>query len=61
MDKMAKRVLDAMKKAGKPLRPEVSKIISTLKGDVAKLIGVESKKEGTVISPKRCYYAPSRD
>jgi Mn-dependent DtxR family transcriptional regulator len=61
MDKMAKRVLDAMKKAGKPLRP----------GDVAKLIGVESKevskiistlkKEGTVISPKRCYYAPSRD
>ena len=61
MDKMSKRVLDAMKKAGKPLRP----------GDVAKLIGVENKevsqiisalkKEGTIISPKRCYYAPSPD
>ena len=51
-----KEVLDAMKKAGKPVRP----------GDVAKMIGEESKevskiinmlkKEGKVISPKRCYY-----
>jgi DNA-binding MarR family transcriptional regulator len=55
---MEKRVLEAMKKAGKPVRP----------GDVAKMIGAESKdvskvidalkKAGKVTSPKRCYYAP---
>jgi Mn-dependent DtxR family transcriptional regulator len=54
---MEKKVLTAMKKAGKPVRP----------GDVAKMLGVESKdvskvintlkKKGKVISPKRCYYA----
>ena len=54
---MEKKVLQAMKKAGKPVRP----------GDVAKMLGVESKevskiisglkKEGKVISPKRCYYS----
>ncbi|WP_456469340.1 transcriptional regulator [Archaeoglobus sp.] len=51
-------VLEAMKKAGKPLRP----------GDIAKMTGIDSKevskiikelrKEGKVHSPKRCYYAP---
>ena len=56
-EKMEKKVLKAMKKAGKPVRP----------GDVAKMLGVESKevskiitglkKEGKVISPKRCYYS----
>jgi Mn-dependent DtxR family transcriptional regulator len=56
---MKETVLDAMKKAGKPVRP----------GDLAKELGVESKdvskaitalkKEGKVVSPKRCYYAPS--
>ena len=59
MEKNEKKVLDAMKKAGKPVRP----------GDVAKTTGVESKdvskvinklkKEGKVISPKRCYYEPA--
>lgn len=54
-----KIVLDAMKKAGKPVRP----------GDIAKATGLESKevsaiikelkKKGKVISPKRCFYAPS--
>jgi DNA-binding MarR family transcriptional regulator len=56
---MEKKVLDAMKKAGKPVRP----------GDVAKMIGAESKdvskaidalkKKGKVTSPKRCFYAPA--
>ena len=56
---MEKKILTAMKKAGKPVRP----------GDVAKLIGEDSKavskaiselkKQGKVISPKRCYYEPS--
>ena len=56
---MEKKVLDAMKKAGKPVRP----------GDVANMIGEENKavskiisslkKKGKVVSPKRCYYMPS--
>jgi Mn-dependent DtxR family transcriptional regulator len=56
---MEKKVLAAMKKAGQPVRP----------GDLAKAIGVDSKevskaiqalkKEGKVISPKRCFYALS--
>ena len=56
---MEKKVLDAMKEAGKPVRP----------GELAKALGVDSKevskaitalkKEGKVVSPKRCYYAPS--
>jgi len=56
---MEKKVLAAMKKAGKPVRP----------GDVAKMIGEESKevskiisslkKQGKVMSPKRCYYSPT--
>ena len=58
---MEKEVLNAMKKAGKPVRP----------GEIAKAIGAESKavskaiaalkKSGKVISPKRCYYAVSDD
>ena len=54
---MEKKVLNAMKKAGKPVRP----------GDIAKILGVEIKevskvinslkKKGEVISPKRCYYS----
>jgi len=54
---MEQKVLDAMKKAGKPVRP----------GDVAKTLGVEGKevskainalkKQGKVISPKRCFYS----
>ena len=59
METNEKKVLDAIKKAGKAVRP----------GDVAKSTGVESKdvskiinklkKEGKVISPKRCYYEPA--
>ena len=57
--KMEKKVLDAMKKAGKPVKP----------ADVAKLLGAESKevskvfdqlkKKGKIHSPKRCYYEPT--
>jgi len=56
---MKEEVLKAMKSAGKPIRP----------GDVAKALGVDSKEvskaikelraDGTVISPKRCYYEPA--
>ena len=61
MDERERRVLEVMKKAGKPVRP----------GDVAKMIGDESKeiskiisalkKEGKIKSPKRCYYSPVDD
>ena len=56
---MEKKVLDAMKKAGKPVKP----------ADVAKMVGAESKevskvfdqlkKKGKIHSPKRCYYEPT--
>lgn len=59
MEKNEKKVLDAMKRAAKPVRP----------GDVAKTTGVDSKevskiinklkKDGKVLSPKRCYYEPA--
>jgi len=56
---MEKKVVNAMKKAGKPVRP----------GDIAQALGVENKdvskvfqalkKQGRIVSPKRCYYALS--
>lgn len=56
---METKVLNAMKKAGKPVRP----------GDIAKTLGVDNKevsnaikslkKSGKVTSPKRCYYEPA--
>lgn len=56
---MEAKVLTEMKKAGKPVRP----------GDIAKALGVDNKevsnaikvlkKEGKVVSPKRCYYEPA--
>jgi Mn-dependent DtxR family transcriptional regulator len=56
---MEKKVLNAMKKAGKPVRPgEVAKMIGEENKDVSKTIG-DLKKKGKVISPKRCYYSLS--
>ena len=59
MDDKELTVLDAMKKAAKPVRP----------GDVAKDTGLESKEvskiinslkeQGKVHSPKRCFWAPT--
>lgn len=58
MEDKERMVLEAMVRAGKPVRP----------GEIAKAIGLESKevskiirslrKKGKVHSPKRCYYAP---
>ncbi len=56
---MEDKVLEAMKKAGKPVRPgEVAKLIGEESKDVSKAIS-SLKKAGKVVSPKRCYYAPS--
>jgi len=58
MDAKSKAVLDAMKKAGSPMRPgDVAKVLQMDKEEVAKIID-QLKKAGLVISPKRCFYAP---
>lgn len=53
-------VLEAMEKAGKPLRPgEVAKMVGLDKDEVSKIIrGL--KKKGKITSPKRCFYAPAK-
>ncbi len=54
---MEKKVLNAMKKAGKPVRPgDIAKMIGEESKDVSKVIS-SLKKNGKVISPKRCYYS----
>jgi Mn-dependent DtxR family transcriptional regulator len=53
------KVLNAMKKAGQPVRPgEVAKMIGEESKTVSKIIS-NLKNKGKVISPKRCYYSPS--
>ena len=54
---MEKNIIEAMAKAGKPLRPgEIAKALDMESKDVSKIIA-KLKKSGEVISPKRCYYA----
>ena len=51
-------ILEAMKKAGKPVRPgEVAKMTGLDSKEVSKIIS-ELKKQGKITSPKRCFYAP---
>ncbi len=50
-------VLEAMKKAGKPVRPSaIAKETGLDSKEVSKIIK-ELRAEGLVHSPKRCYYA----
>lgn len=59
MEDKEKAVIEAMKKAGKPVRPgDVAKSLELDSKEVSKIID-SLKKKGLVISPKRCYYAPS--
>lgn len=52
-------VLDAMKKAEKPVRPgEIAVMTGPPSKEVSKIIK-DLKKKGKVISPKKCYYAPA--
>jgi Mn-dependent DtxR family transcriptional regulator len=56
---MEKKILDAMKKAGKPVRPgDVAKMIGADGKEVSKVIK-ELKKQGKVTSPKNCFYEPA--
>ncbi len=59
MAEKAKQILDAMKKAGKPVKAgEVAQATGIDGKEVTKIIGA-LKKEGKVISPKACFYAPA--
>ena len=50
-------VLEAMKKAEKPVRPgDVVKMTDLPKEEVSKAIK-NLKSKGKIMSPKRCYYA----
>jgi Mn-dependent DtxR family transcriptional regulator len=59
MEDKERIVLEAMEKAAKPVRPgEVAKMIGLESKEVSKVIS-SLKKKGKVISPKRCYYTPA--
>jgi DNA-binding MarR family transcriptional regulator len=48
-----------MKKAGKPLRPgDVAELTGLDKDEVSKAINA-LKKDGKVVSPKRCFWSPA--
>lgn len=59
---MEEKVIEAMKQAGKPVRPgEIAKALDMESKEVSKIIA-KLKKTGEVISPKRCYYSlPEND
>lgn len=53
------KVIEALQKAGKPLRPaDIVTATGLPKEEVGKLLK-ELKKEGKVTSPKACFYAPA--
>jgi biotin operon repressor len=53
------KVLNAMKKAGEPVRPgDLAEMTGLSKDEVTKAINA-LKKDGKVTSPKRCFYAPA--
>ena len=58
-EKMEKKILSAMKKAGKPVRPgDVAKILEVDSKEVSKVFQ-DLKKQGKISSPKRCYWEPA--
>lgn len=59
MEEKVKKVMEAMKAAGKPVRPgDIAKQTGEDSKEVSKILS-QLKKEGKIISPKRCYYALS--
>ena len=51
-------VLDAMKKAGEPLNAgKIVELTSLERKEVDKAMNV-LKKEGSIVSPKRCFWEP---
>ena len=54
---MEKKVITAMKKAGKPVKAgEIANVIGVENKEVSKVFQ-ELKKQGKIVSPKRCFYA----
>ncbi len=54
---MEDKILEAVKNAGKPVRPgEVAEMIGEDSKEVSRVIGT-LKKQGKVVSPKRCFYS----
>ncbi|MEW5816934.1 MAG: helix-turn-helix domain-containing protein [Spirochaetota bacterium] len=59
MDAKEKKVLDTLKKTGKPMRPgDIADVSGMDKDEVSKIIN-SLKKQGLITSPKRCFYAPA--
>lgn len=57
MDPKQNIVLEKLKSIGKPVKPgEVADLTGIPKDEVSKIIQ-DLKKEGKVISPKRCFWA----
>lgn len=57
MEENEKKVLEAFKKAGKPLRPgDIAEMTDIDKKEVSRIIK-KLKEEGKLIVPKRCYYS----
>jgi uncharacterized membrane protein len=60
LEEKERMVLEAMEKAGKPVRPgDVAKSAGLSKDEVSKIIR-SLKKKGKVTTPKRCFYAPAK-
>lgn len=60
MENKEKAVLDAMKKAGKPVKgSEVAAATGIDQKEIGKIIAT-LKKAGKVTSPKVCYYVPAK-
>lgn len=53
------KVLDTMKKAGKPMRPGDVATATGLEGTVVAKAIADLKKAGKIHSPKKCFYAPA--
>lgn len=58
MADLEKKIIDTLKKEGKPMRPgDIATKAKLDKAEVSKTID-KLKKEGKISSPKRCFYAP---
>jgi biotin operon repressor len=56
---MKEKVYEAFVQAGAPKRPgEIAKALDMDSKEVSKCIA-DLRKEGRLMSPKRCYYAPA--
>ena len=60
MEKQEKVVLDAMKKAGKPLKAGEIADATKLDKKVVSKIMETLKKQGAIVSPKRCFWEPAK-